>query len=73
MRDSESGLILRVAVLLVQQTLRCCAAVREPFAFICCHYTHVNFDGTQLSERLYWTGTETAPAVQQLVQQHMLL
>ena len=29
MRDSESGLILRVAVLLVQQTLRFCAAVRE--------------------------------------------
>ena len=44
MRDNESGSILRVAVLLVQQRLRCCATVRYSLALTSlesCEYVHV--------------------------------
>ena len=47
MRDSESGLILRVAVLLVQQRLRCCATVRDASVLMSlesCEYMHVLCD-----------------------------
>ena len=44
MRDSESGPILRVSVLLVQQRLRCCATVRDASALMSlesCEYVHI--------------------------------
>ncbi len=44
MRDNESGLALRVSVLLVQQRLRCCATVRDACALMSlesCEYIHV--------------------------------